>query len=122
MAGIENKALGLYIIDDNEIHQKAYQSIFNSNGPIRLLGMSANQSLEDEGNILSALAPDVLLWGLKILNRNTYAMLERFSKDFSSISVVLLFSAYNADDMRILRKLARRTGAGMALFLKQSLQ
>lgn len=114
--------VGLYIIDGNELYREAYQSIFNSDGPIRLLGISANQSLEDEGAILSTLSPDVLLWGLKTLNWDTYAMLERFSRDFPSISIVLIFSTYSADDMKIMRKLTRRAQTGLALFLRQSLQ
>ncbi len=122
MAKIANKTVGLYVIEDNEIYREAYQSIFNSDGPIRLLGLSANQALEDERDALSTLAPDVLLWGLETLNRDIYATMERFSRDFPSIGIVLIFSTYNADDMKILRKLARRAQTGMALFLRQSLQ
>ena len=121
MVETTSKVVSLYIIEGNEIYREAYQAIFNSGGPIRLLGISGNSALEDARDILSTVVPDMLLWGLKTLDRNIYATLERFSKDFPSIGVVLLFSTYNVDDMRMLRKLARRSGAGMALFLKQSL-
>jgi len=71
---------------------------------------------------LSAFNPDVLILGIKSLNRDTVEEVKKLHADFPRIGIILLFMTYHTDNIKLLRKLAEMDGAGMAIFSKQSLE
>jgi len=122
MASTELKPAGLYIVEEVEIYREMYKSIFPRESPVKLLGVSNNQNLPAIWGTVSELAPDVLLIGAKQLNNVIVAELQKLREDFPGIGLVLLLTLYDAANMHLLKGLVARGKAGMAIFLRQSLE
>ena len=128
MAGKEPRLVRLYVVEEQEIFGEVYKSIFPPGGPIHLLDIPINLldilkdgKLRAMKDALSVLSPDVLLLSTKKLERNVIEELKEIRVDFPRIGIVLLLMLYNAENVQLVRNLAARAGAGMAVFLKQSL-
>ncbi|MFC1870559.1 LuxR C-terminal-related transcriptional regulator [Chloroflexota bacterium] len=111
----------LYTVEDQEIYREAYTSIFSSDSSIHLLGISESSELGAIKDIVSLLSPDVLLVGVKKTDKNIIGELAQIRADFPRLGLFLLFVFYNTLDLQLLRSLATKAGAGMAVFLRQSL-
>ena len=122
MDSTELKTVGLYVAEEVEIYREMYKSIFPPGSPVKLLGVSNNRNLPAIWDAVSELAPDVLLIGAKKLNEVIIAELRQMRQDFPRIGLVLLLMRYDAENMNLLKGLTARGKAGMAIFLKQSLE
>ena len=122
MASTESKTVGVYVAEEMEIYRKIYESIFPPGNPIKLLGVSNNRNLPALWDAVSALRPDVLLLGTRKLNSVIIAELRQMHENFPKIGIVLLLMSYDAENINLLREFTARGGAGMAVFLKQSLE
>ncbi|MFC1870561.1 LuxR C-terminal-related transcriptional regulator [Chloroflexota bacterium] len=120
MIGKESKSVRLYVVEDQEIFGEVYKSIFPPGGPIHLLDIFTTGELRAMKDALSALNPDVLLVSTKKLERNIIEGLQEIRSEFPRIGIVLLLMLYNAENVQLVRNLAARAEAGMAVFLKQS--
>jgi len=121
MVDIKLKAMKLYTVDDQQIYWEVYNSLPSLGYPISILGISSNRDLGALEGALSVLNPDVLLVGVKKLEQDIIDEIKQIRADFPNLGVVLLFLFYSPEGIQLLRKLAIRAKAGMAIFLKQSL-
>ena len=122
MDSTELKTVGLYVAEEVEIYRKMYKFIFPPGSLVKLLGVSNNRNLPAIWDAVSELAPDVLLIGAKKLNEVIIAELWQMRQDFPRIGLVLLLMRYDAENTNLLKRLTARGRAGMAIFLKQSLE
>jgi len=120
--GTKTKVVRLYTVEDQEIYSKLYKTIFPPDGPVELIGILSNGNNKAITEALLKFNPDVLLIGTKMLNRHLIEALEQIRIDFPNIGIVLLIVFYSAESIELLRKLATKAEAGMAVFLKQSLE
>lgn len=122
MVDTQSKAVRLYIVEGQDIYRKIYETIFPSDKDFNLLGISTNQDISALKDAVSTLTPDVLLLGTKLLNRDIINVMKQIHADFPKVGVVLFFAAYHSEALKILRQLTTRRRAGMAIFLRQSLE
>ena len=122
MDSTELKTVGLYVAEEVEIYREMYKFIFPPGSLVKLLGVSNNRNLPAMWDAVSELAPDVLLIGAKKLNGVIIAELRQMREDFPRLGLVLLLMIYDAENMNLLKELAARGKAGMAIFLRQSLE
>jgi len=121
MVDIKLKAMKLYTVDDQQIYWEVYNSLPSLGYPISILGISSNRDLGALEGALSVLNPDVLLMSTKKLDLNIIEELKQVRDEFPRIGIIVLLVLYNVENIRQLRNLAARAKAGMAIFLKQSL-
>ena len=122
MGSTELKTVGLYVAEEVEIYREMYKSIFPPGSPVKLLGVSNNRNLPAIRDAVSELAPDVLLIGTKSLTQDFIEEIKQIRAGSPRVGIVLLFATYHHEGIMLLRKLAARSEAGMAMYLKQSLE
>ena len=122
MVNTESRVINLYIAEEVEIYREIYKSIFSLDNPVRILGDVNDNDLKSLRFGLKTHRPDVLLLGTRRLESHIITELEDIRENFPGIGIVLLLMIYDIDNIQLLKKLAARGEAGMAVFLKQSLQ
>jgi DNA-binding NarL/FixJ family response regulator len=115
------RELGLYIVEEQEIYNELYKSVFSTRQSIRLLGISNSLHEIRLNREMARLAPGVLMLSAKRLDAATIKELEEIRTEQPKLGLVLLLVYYNTSDIEMLRKVAITGTGGMALFLKQSL-
>ena len=108
-------------MEEQEIYQEVYKSIFPTGGTVELLQDSGNGDISTLPRAIVELNPDVVLLSTKRLETNILEELEQIRTGYSEIGIVLLLTFCNTQDTELLRRLALKGEGGMALFLKQSL-
>ena len=121
MARAESRAVKLYVMEEQEIYRELYKATLSSKDPVQLLEVTSNGDISRIGQAVSEFSPDVLLLGIKKLERNLIEELGQIRTVNSKLGIVLLLVYYDEESIKLLRKLALRDTGGMALFLKQSL-
>ena len=117
----KSKTVRLYVVEEQEIYREVYQAILPSTAAVELLQVSSNGDIGALTQAVSELHPDVLLLSTKRLELNIIEELEQICTDYPNIGIVLLLVFYSSQDVDLLRRLALKGDAGLALFLKQSL-
>jgi len=122
MADQELRTVRLYAVEDQEIWREVYKVIFSLGEAIVLSGISTNRDVRAIKDAVSALNPDVLLIGTRALDRDIIEEVKQIRAGSPRVGIVLLFATYHHEGIKLLRKLAARNEAGMAMYLKQSLE
>ncbi len=120
----ELKTVRLYVVEEQEIYREVYKSIFSSESSINLLNISTAEDCGAPGvlkDTMLALEPDVLLMSTKKFDGVIIEQLKQIRKDFPNIGVIILLMNYATEDLRFLKMMTVRADAGMAIFLKQSI-
>lgn len=117
----ETRVVRLYVLEEQEIYREIYKSALLSSSSINLLDISSNGDIKALKEAVSTLRPDVLLVSTRKLDTIIIEELKQIRTEFPLIGVVLLLVSYSAESIRLLRNLAARAEAGMAVFLRQSL-
>ncbi len=118
----EPRKIRLYVAEEHEIFREAYKSIFSFKSAFDLLGISASADPKAMKQALSTLDLDVLLISMKKLDEDNIMALNQIRKEFPAIGIALIFMSYNFNDITVLRRFASGARAGLAVFLKQSLE
>ena len=118
----DSRSITVYCVEEIEIYREIYRNIFPRGGAIELVGMGDNRDIPQLMNSLRAHKPDVLLLGMKRLDNVMIAEMERMREEFPTMGVVLLLTVYDLESLKMLRQQMSYNMAGMAVFLKQSLE
>ena len=118
---IEEKAVGLFLAEEQPILMQAYRSFFGSQPAVELLGCSKDISGDALVEAASIHQPDVLLLGVKALRPSTIEMLETLRDAFPRLGVVLLFAFYDTQGIKALREFSRDVNVGRAYLLKHTI-
>lgn len=111
----------IYIIEEQETYQQMYRSVFSPDCEFQLLGISSEGPLEKVPRALIASQPDILVVGLKKLTAAVLADIESVRLEHPRLGVVLLMAVISSEDFVPLRRILQNGKAGMALYLKPSL-
>ena len=111
----------LYIVEEQEILREAYRSAFPSENTIDVAGISGDSNPETVIGVLSAMQPDAVLLGTKMLQPATIAQLEEIRDRFPSIGIVLLSTLYDIQGIKQLREFTKKSSKGCAFLLKHSI-
>lgn len=118
----EARSITVYCVEEIEIYREIYRNIFPAGGAIELIGMGNNRDLPALFKSLRTLTPDVLLMGMKRLDAAIIAELESLREQFIEMGVILLLTVYDLESLKMLRQQMSGNMAGMAVFMKQSLE
>jgi len=116
-----SRTVGLYVLEEQDIYKDIYHGIFANTGFIELLGISRYTDTVNMRQTVTNTNPDVIYVSVKRLDRNLVDELKHLRVENPRLGIVLVFLLYSAENIRLMRKLAANTEAGMALLLKQSL-
>ena len=122
MTDKEPRAVTLYVVEEQEIWREIYKTNFSSGSAVSLSGISTNRDIRAIKEAVSALNPDVLLIGTKSLTRDFIEEIKQIRAGAPRIGIFILFATYLHEGIKLLRKLAARSEAGMAIYLRQSLE
>ena len=111
----------LYIAEEQQILRQAYQSFFIQHHSIEVVGSSGNTDPESLLGATSALKPDVILLGIKILQPSIVEKLEMIRESRPGSAIVLLSAYYDINGIKALREFSRTMSVGCAYLLKHTI-
>jgi two-component system, NarL family, response regulator LiaR len=114
-------ALGIYIIEEQEIYREIYQTVLEPEGDIKLLGISSCGKMEALAEALTSIKPDIILMGIKKFSAYLCDEMERVHAHHPETGLVLLVTSISSDEICYLRKLVQEYSSGLAIYFKQSL-
>ena len=116
-----SRVIKIYIAEEQQILRQAYQSFFQPNPALEVVGTSGQTDGESLVTATTALDPDVLLLGIKILQPSVVQRLENIRQQCSGVAVVLLSASYDVKGIKALREFSRRATVGCAYLLKHTI-
>jgi len=117
----EAKKIKLYIVEEQELLRDAYRAVLPLEVSIEVVGISSDSSTDSVIGVLSALRPDAILLGTKMLQPNTIAQLETIRERFPELGIVLLSTLFDIQGIRQLRGFTKGSSKGCAFLLKHSI-
>ncbi len=115
------KEMNIYVLEEQELFQEAYRHIFPGDGGVKLIDVSTIKSPDNIKEVAVRYNPNIILLSTRRLEPEIIQELWQTQSNLQQIGIVLLIGMFDAEDVKLLRKLAVRPKAGMAVFLKQSL-
>ena len=119
--GSETKKIKLYIVEEQEILRDAYNAVLPSEPTIDVVGISGDSSTESVMSVLTALQPDAVLLGTKMLQSGTITQLETIREQFPDLGIILLSTLYDIQGIKQLRGFTKGSSRGCAFLLKHSI-
>jgi len=120
-SGSETKKIKLYVVEEQEILCQAYKSTFSLEPTIDIVGIVGGRDGEAIVSALTALNPDVVLLGTKMLQSDIIKKLEVIRRHHPDVGIIVLAALYDVKGMKQLREFARRSSKGCAFLLKHSI-
>jgi DNA-binding NarL/FixJ family response regulator len=114
--------LKIYTVENQEIFTAVYRSVFTTENGFKLMGTARDMTYKPLKEALATLRPDVLLIGTRALTRDLIATVQEIRTAFPAVGNVLLFDTFQSEGIKLLSRLATSNEAGMAVFLKRSLE
>lgn len=115
------KELNVYVLEEQEIFKEAYRYIFPGGGPINLIDVSTMRAPHNIKEVALRFNPNIMLLSTIKLEAGIVQELWEVQPALQHVGIVLLIGSYTTEDVKLLRRMAARPKAGMAVFLKQSL-
>lgn len=116
-----SKKIRLYIAEEQQILREAYRSFFLPQPDVEVAGCSSDTTGDALVGAASALKPDVMLLGFKILQPTTVEKLQMIREKCSAVAVVVLSASYDAKGIRALAEFSRGSSVGCAYLLKHTI-
>ena len=113
--------IGLFLAEEQQILREAYQSVFNAQSNIELLGSTADTSTDFLAGMVQALKPDVIILGVKAVQPCTVEKLEALREACPQMGLVLLLAMYDGQGIKALREFSRDSSTGCAYLLKHTI-
>jgi two-component system response regulator NreC len=110
----------IYIAEEQRILRDAYQTFFMSRQDMEVAGTSDDTSAESVTRAAQALAPDLVLIGIRVLQLTSVEQLEAVRESCPDVPIVLLSAYYDDKGMKALREFTRATTSGWAYLLKHN--
>jgi len=117
----ETKDIRLYVAEEQEILLGVYKTAFSSEPTIYLVGMTVGMDGEDIVNALSALNPDTVLLGTKMLQPTVIEKLEMIRERYPQVGIILLSTFYDVKGIKQLGEFCKRNSERCAFLLKHSI-
>ncbi len=115
------RVLKIYLAEEQQILRQAYQSFFQPNPALEVVGTSGQTDSESLVKAATALTPDVILMGIKILQPGVVQKMETLRQHCGNVAIVLLSASYDVKGIKALREFSRRATGGCAYLLKHTI-
>ena len=112
------KIIKIYLAEEQQVLREAYQTFLRAQPDIQLLGSSGDTSPEDLVAAVTELKPDVVLFGVKMLQATTVETLVTLREVWPHGAPVLLFGLFEVQGIRALREFSKDAVSGYAYMLK----
>ena len=112
------QVIKLYVDEEQQVLREAYQTFFSAQPNIQMLSSSGDTSPEGLGAAVTALKPDVVLFGVKVLRPTTVETLVKLREAWPHGAPVLLFALFEGRGIRALREFSKDAVSGYAYLLK----
>lgn len=119
--GSETKKIKLYIVEEQELLRDAYNAVLPLEPTIDVVGVSGDSSTDSVMSVLTALQPDAVLLGTKMLQSGTITQLETIREQFPDLGIILLSTLYDIQGIKQLRGFTKGSSRGCAFLLKHSI-
>ena len=119
---IEVKKIKVYIVEEQGLLRDAYSAVLPSEPTLDVLGISSDSSTEGIMSVLSAIQPDAVILGTKLLSPTNVEQLETIREQFPDMGIVLLSAVYDIHGINKLREFTMKGSSGWAFFLKHSIE
>ena len=117
----ESKRIRVFVVEEQELLRDAYQSVFPAESTLEIMGISGDTDTESIMNMLSALDPEAVVLGTKMLQISTIKEMEEIRERFPDIGIVLLSTLYDIQGIKQLRGFTKNSSKGCAFLLKHSI-
>lgn len=121
MTTIRTNAIGIYVIEEQEIYHQIFRNILKSRSNLNLLGASSNYSSDNLIKAVSLANVDMLLVGVRHVTPDLLSELESFYAEYPRVGLILLVACVSSEDICLLRRLLQIHMVGIAIYLKQAL-
>lgn len=115
------KRVKLYLAEEQQMLREAYQAFFIDHGGIQVVGSSGDTNGEALVSAATALKPQVILMGIKVLQPAAVEKLETVREQCPGVAVVVLSASYDMKGLKALREFSRGTAVGCAYLLKHTI-
>jgi two-component system nitrate/nitrite response regulator NarL len=115
------RTIRIYLAEEQQILRHAYQSFFQTNPGLEIVGTCGHTSAEALVAAATALKPTVLVLGTKVLQPTVVEKLEALRQNCPETAVVLLSASYDVKGIKALREFSRRRTRGCAYLLKHTI-
>ncbi|MEE9286319.1 MAG: response regulator transcription factor [Dehalococcoidia bacterium] len=115
------KRVRLYIAEEQQLLREAYQSFFLPCADIEVVGTSGETDGEALARAASALSPNVLLVGIKVLQPRVVERMAVLRDSCPGVAIVLLSAYYDVKGITALREFSKGGGVGCAYLLKHTI-
>jgi hypothetical protein len=89
------KTVSVFLAEEQQILKEAYISFFNDQESIQITGSSDDVSTQALVAAVQAYQPDVMLLGVKAVQKETVRKLEELKQAYPKVAIVLLFVYYD---------------------------
>jgi len=119
--GNGKKRVKLYLAEEQQMLREAYQAFFIDHYGIQVVGSSGDTGGESLIAATTALKPNVILVGIKVLQPAAVEKLETLREQCPETAIVLLSASYDVKGLKALREFSRGKAAGCAYLLKHTI-
>lgn len=119
--GSKTRRTKLYIAEEQQILREAYQASFLTYSDMEVVATSSDTSGDALARAASALDPDVMLLGFKVLQAGTVERLHMVREAAPGVGIVLLSAYYDVKGIKALREFSRGASVGCAYLLKHTI-
>ena len=116
-----NNKIKVYVAEEQQILREAYRSFFLSHPDMEVVGCSGDTSGDTLAGAASALKPNVMLLGFRILQPTTVEKMEMVREMCPDTAMVVLSAKYDAKGIKALREFSRGSSVGCSYLLKHTI-
>ncbi len=116
-----NRKVRVYIAEEQQLFREAYKALLVSESSIEVVGISESLGMEGISAAIPGFKPDVLLFGVKMLQTSVIDMFHSIRSQYPQVGLVLLPGSYNLEGIKHLREFARKSSKGCAYLQKYSI-
>lgn len=111
----------LYWTEEQEIFQRLYQAVFNTESPVEVIDTCAFGDFEKLKLNVTQKKPQVLLIGCRYISVELLQELSMLQNSFSRMGIVLLASVLRYEDLLLIRNYIENTKSPFGFLFKKSL-
>lgn len=115
------KRIKVYLAEEQQLLRDLYQSSFSADPGMEIVGVSSDTAGEALAQVASAVEPDVIVVGIRILKQAAVETLEQLRDNCPHIGIVLLSAQYDVQGIKALREFSRRSSGGCAYLIKHTI-
>lgn len=111
----------LYVSEEQELYQQLYPAVFDSLGPVEIIGSCEFADFKTLDADLSRLPADILLVGCNTLSAEFLEQLNRTRQNHNQLGLIILAANIKYEDLKLVYRHLTVHKSAFGLFLKKSI-